>query len=518
MKKVLFIFLLAAFVVDVAAQDTSATDGFTVYYFENGKVSSEGIIRNGKPDGYWITYYPDGTLKSEGNRNNFELDSIWTFYNESGEVSVQIEYDKGKKNGIRRIIHENEIIEENFVEDVKQGYSKHYYPDGKLWKEIFFEDGLESGIGKEFAQSDGRVIKITYFEKGFITDIENINRLDKSGLKQGKWMFFYENGNVKEEGDYRNDLKHGYFKTYATNGVLLSTAKYLDGVLQEDVEELAKLDIKREYYPSGQVKTVASFKDDVPQGIRREYSPEGEITAGFVFSGGIIVGEGITDEEGIRDGLWKEYYTNGQLKSTGMYDAGKRTDEWKFYYSNGQLEQTGFYTKDGKPNGAWTWYYMTGDLLREESYYNGLADGYSKEYDQAGNILSEGEYIEGMQEGIWKYSYGDYVSEGEYLNGMRHGNWKHFSSNGKLSFEGEFIEDNPNGRHIWYWPDGTKKTEGNYIMGSRHGEWIKYNPDGSQFISIFYENGIETRFDGIRVRMVDEEGGMVQTSSDKTDE
>ena len=28
-----------------------------VYYFENGKVSSEGTLRNGKPDGYWKSYH-----------------------------------------------------------------------------------------------------------------------------------------------------------------------------------------------------------------------------------------------------------------------------------------------------------------------------------------------------------------------------------------------------------------------------------------------------------------------------
>ncbi|MEZ5081846.1 MAG: hypothetical protein R2750_00065 [Bacteroidales bacterium] len=28
-------------------------------------------------------------------------------------------------------------------------------------------------------------------------------------------------------------------------------------------------------------------------------------------------------------------------------------------------------------------------------------------------------------------------------------------------------------------------------MGLKDGEWIKYNYDGTPFISIFYENGIE---------------------------
>ncbi|MFU8843080.1 MAG: toxin-antitoxin system YwqK family antitoxin, partial [Bacteroidales bacterium] len=112
-----------------------------------------------------------------------------------------------------------------------------------------------------------------------------------------------------------------------------------------------------------------------------------------------------------------------------------------------------------------------------------------------------------------KYSYGDHSSIGEYLNGMRHGNWKHYFGDGRLSFEGNFIEDNPNGRHTWYWSNGNKKTEGQYIMGIKHGEWIKFYPDGSQFISILYENGIETRFDGIRVRLMEEDEELLQTAT-----
>ncbi|OQX78816.1 MAG: hypothetical protein B6D61_04655, partial [Bacteroidetes bacterium 4484_249] len=479
-------------------------NGFNKFYYENGQISSEGNMRDGKPDGCWKTYYENGLLKSEGNRLDFKLDSVWTFYSDSGKVAVQITYKEGKKNGIRRTFHEDEIVEENFVDDVKQGYTYYYYPDAKLWKEINFIDGLEEGIGKEYAESDGRVIKLTYYKKGFITDIENINRIDRAGMKQGKWKYFYEEGNISLEGEYKNDLKNGYFKEYAKNGNLISTSKYIDGILQEDVAELAKLDIKTEYYPSGKPKIVASYKNDVPEGVRREYSPEGEIVAGYIFKRGNIVGEGIIDEAGMKDGPWKEYYPNGAVKSVGTYDKGKRIDVWKFYHPNGQLEQTGTYNRDGKEDGIWTWYYATGDLLREESYFNGMIDGYSTEYDEFGVIIAEGEYIEDYREGVWKFNYGDHKSEGEYLNGVRHGSWKNYYNNGILSFEGKFIDDNYNGRQTWYWPNGNKKTEGNYIMGLKDGEWIKYNYDGTPFLSILYKYGVEKKYDGIRIRIYDD--------------
>jgi uncharacterized protein len=55
-----------------AAQPTS--EGITQFRYPNGKVSSEGVLLNGKPEGYWKSYYEDGVLKSEGNRVGSQLD------------------------------------------------------------------------------------------------------------------------------------------------------------------------------------------------------------------------------------------------------------------------------------------------------------------------------------------------------------------------------------------------------------------------------------------------------------
>jgi antitoxin component YwqK of YwqJK toxin-antitoxin module len=506
MKKVYLLILLFCLSFVIFAQNEINPNGYNRFYHENGKLSSEGMMRKGQPDGYWKTYNENGFIKSEGNRKDFKLDSIWTFYNDSGNVILKITYLEGKKNGIRTTYQENEVTEENFVNDIKQGPTYTYYPNGNLWKEVNFIDGLEEGTGREYANNDGRVIKLITYKKGFITDIDNINRLDNAGMKQGRWMDFYEGGNVKWEGEFKNDLKNGYFKEYSKEGNLITTQKYIDGILQEEVEELAKLDIKTEYYSTGKPKIIASYKNNVPEGVRREFSPEGEIVAGYIFKTGIIIGEGIINEAGIKDGPWKEFYPNGNVKSTGIYDKGKRTGEWKFFHPNGQLEQIGSYNKDGKEDGIWTWYYATGSLLREDTYFNGKNDGHSVEYDESGEIVAEGEYIEGNREGKWKFNYGDQLSEEEYLNDMLNGKVRNYYKDGVLSFEGNFVEDNPNGRHTWYYTNGNKKTEGEYQMGLKNGEWIKYNSDGTPFLSIFYQNGTEKKYDGIRIRIYDEAG------------
>lgn len=500
MRKILFFILLIAGIQVLSAQETAEVkNGKTVFYFSNGNVSSEGTMRDGKPDGYWKTYYENGVLKSEGNRKNFELDSIWTFYGETGDTVLQISYLNGKKEGIRRTLREDGVTVENFSNDIKQGLTVYFYPGGEVKKTVNFENGLENGLAREYS-TDGTVITLIEYRRGFVIDRENINRKDSKGLRQGKWKYFYPDGKVKLEGTYRDDKRNGYFKTYDDKGMLLEISKYVNDVKQEEAPELAKLDVKTDYYPSGKVKTVASYKGEVPEGIRREFSEEGKVTAAYTFSKGKLIAEGIVDEEGVREGDWKEFYTSGQLRAEGKYAGGNRIGKWKFYYENGNLEQEGSYNNQGNADGVWRWYFDDNTLLREEHFINGLSEGIFSEYDENKNVIIQGEYVYGLKEGFWKYQQGDHREEGTYRGGMRNGNWKYFYDDGTLSYEGAYIDDNPNGRHIWYWPNGNKKEEGSYLNGIKTGDWIQYNTDGTVFLVISYKNGIEKKYDGVKIK------------------
>jgi antitoxin component YwqK of YwqJK toxin-antitoxin module len=82
------------------SQDTETLkDGYQVFKYPNGAVSSEGVIKNGKPEGFWKSFYVTGIKKSEGKRTNFLLDSIWLFYDQAGDTTEKINYLYGKKNG-----------------------------------------------------------------------------------------------------------------------------------------------------------------------------------------------------------------------------------------------------------------------------------------------------------------------------------------------------------------------------------------------------------------------------------
>lgn len=50
--------------------------------------------------------------------------------------------------------------------------------------------------------------------------------LDK---KVGKWVYFYDNGDIKEVGHYSNDVKTGKWTSYLKTGEIYAKGKYIYG-------------------------------------------------------------------------------------------------------------------------------------------------------------------------------------------------------------------------------------------------------------------------------------------------
>ncbi len=484
-------------------------NGYNIFYFDNGKISSEGPMKDGKPDGYWKTYSLNGNIKSEGNRKNFQLDSIWKFYNEQSQLAFEFNYKEGKKNGSKKAFDTKEkslSITENFENDIKHGNTLIYYKPseaqgkaGKLKQIIPFVNGKEEGVGLEFAP-DSIIITITEYKMGYIQKEEKINRKDAKNLKQGIWKEFYPTSALKQEVTYTDDKMNGYLKEYSPSGSLLNTTKYINGVAQTNVPELAKLDIKTEYYDNGLVHFTRSYKDDVAEGIHREFSPEGKVISAKIYIEGVLTAEGILDTAGRQQGMWKEFYPDGQIKSQGEYLNSKRVGEWVFYHPNGKVEQKGTYDKKGKAQGLWKWFYESGNILLEENYRNGQVDGMMAEYSDTGKVITKGEYVDGLKEGPWMLELQGYREEGVYKVDNRDGEWKHFyTDNGKLRFVGKFIDGVPDGIHTFYYSNGNEKQVGKYIAGSKEGDWKFYDETGYLFLTIVFKNDIEIRFDGIKV-------------------
>ena len=135
------------------------------------------------------------------------------------------------------------------------------------------------------------------------------------------------------------------------------------------------------------------------------------------------------------NGKGKEYNYDDNLIFEGEYLNGKRNGEGKEYYNNGKLKYEGEYFND-KRNGKGKEYYYNGKLKCDGEYLNGI-ELLGTEYDANGKIKNQFNKVKGIGKTYKLFR----LYEGEYLNGKRNGKGKEYYNNGKLEFEGEYLDD-----------------------------------------------------------------------------
>lgn len=105
-----------------------------------------------------------------------------------------------------------------------------------------------------------------------------------------------------------------------------------------------------------------------------------------------------------KHGLWKHYYCgtgykNGQLAHDITYKDGRMHIK-RYYHENGQLKSLETY----KPN-----YLEIDESGNKSKYFNSpleyavVSDGLFQTYYDNGQLMSEGNYKDGTQDGLWKY-------------------------------------------------------------------------------------------------------------------
>ena len=222
-------FILLLLVKTVGAQKTQ-------FFFPNGNVSSEGMLKDGQPDGYWKTYFENGTLKSEGNRSNFSLDSTWKFYFSTGQLNKIINYKKNNKNGFFFLYSKEGFLLEkvNYLEDNRNGealiFKAFVLIDSTFLKE---KNNYKNNVLNDFCysyDSIGNIITIKKYNLGMLLSKEKINRYDKNNQRHGKWKTFYANGKIEWEADYLHGKLNGKEKKYNKKGGIETIENYTDSL------------------------------------------------------------------------------------------------------------------------------------------------------------------------------------------------------------------------------------------------------------------------------------------------
>lgn len=145
-----------------------------------------------------------------------------------------------------------------------------------------------------------------------------------------------------------------------------------------------------DFYPNGQKRYEGQFKNDLCTGEFKYYDEQGRLIATNDF-----------DKSGMR-ALNKSYASNGTLIATGYYLHQKKDGEWRYFSKdNGKLilvEEN----RNGKVHGTSKVYYETGVLMTECLYQDGLREGHARTYYPSGALKEEGDFLHGEKTGVWK--------------------------------------------------------------------------------------------------------------------
>ena len=151
----------------------------------------------------------------------------------------------------------------------------------------------------------------------------------------------------------------------------------------------------------------------------------------------------------------------------------------KSYHENGQLLSEGNKI-EGNQDGLWKYYYENGQLEEESNWKDGNQDGLQKYYYKNGQLEEEGNKIEGNQDGLWKYYHenGQVKTEGNFNEGKKECLWKYYHENGQLQLEANLKDGKQEGLIKIYYENGQLQEESNWKDGKRSG-----------LTKFYYENG-----------------------------
>ncbi len=321
-------------------------------YRNNEIILHEEINRydkQGKKTGIWKVFYPNGTIKEEKEYINGQLNGVFKIYNKDGFLINALQYENG------------ELIEktDDFTTDidVREKFDKN---ENLIFQGTYFNQ-KPIGVHRYFDKK-GNVIQSKTYDAYHQLISEGIVQLD--GKKQGTWIDYYPDGNIKAKGYYQNGIKSGKWIFYFPNGNIEQTGTYTNGKLSGHWKW---------YFKNGQLRKEEFYIYGLPDGESVEYSDSGTVIA----KGNYIQGE--------KEGTWN--YDIGDQTETGKYVMGLKDGKWfRYYKSNHELANEGIFLQ-GSLDGKQVYYHPNGNIKEIQYFETGKKIRSWAKYDEKGELF-----------------------------------------------------------------------------------------------------------------------------------
>jgi antitoxin component YwqK of YwqJK toxin-antitoxin module len=183
----------------------------------------EGKFENGKPVSEWKRYYEGGQLKALIKYNEDSDTARVQLYEPSSAKVAEGCYVNEKKVGKwEYFTNDLKIAEENYLDGIKHGISRTYYPSGEILEQTNWQNGRKEGNYEVFFKN-GK----PYMQCKFSNDKRN-----------GLYLTYFQNGRLEMEANYKDNLRDGEWRYYSEDGEYLYSLKYDEGqILNPEVRD-----------------------------------------------------------------------------------------------------------------------------------------------------------------------------------------------------------------------------------------------------------------------------------------
>ena len=182
------------------------------------------------------------------------------------------------------------------------------------------------------------------------------NTVDKQGRRQGHWVRVDKDGSKIYEGDFVDGKETGVFSYY-----------YHDGTVR----------IRNTYTEPGTVCTHEAY-DEM----------------------GHLLAKGVYNRRN-RDGRWQFFSEDGRLLKETDYKMGVKHGRHVIYTHNGDTAEVAGWDNNHRHGRWWKRIGKTGYITG--TYVHGGLEGRVVEYDDAGLLVRDGNYKNGLKHGSYKY-------------------------------------------------------------------------------------------------------------------
>ena len=268
---------------------------------------------------------------------------------------------------------------------------------------------------------------------------------------------------------FSQDIKEQVLSTY-DNGAKKEVLK----VFASD-DYYVKLE-RIEYSKHGKPTFVESFFDN--RSVKREYHSNRKLK------------REINYKDGILDGQILEYFENGQLKCSFIYDNGEiKPGRYSSYYINGFLEDT--YTlgevKEFHDNGNLRFKAFAIDTITYKSSikYNDFLKSFVDTTTLG--LKYNGDYKKYFEDGKLKLFIENINWDRDLIN-ME--NVRVFNETGNLVYNFKIYKSLYHDEYKAFFDNGQKKITGQYSKGFKTGLWLEFDDEGNVIVEENWHNGI----------------------------